>query len=57
MRYVVLIYGSEAASAKMTREELDALMQAHSAFAGEAQKRGLLTGGAALRLPSATVKR
>ena len=53
MRYVVLIYGSEAASAKMTREELDALMQAHSAFAGEAQKRGLLTGGAALQ-PTST---
>jgi hypothetical protein len=31
----------------MTREELDSLMQAHSAFADEAQKRSLLPGGAA----------
>jgi hypothetical protein len=43
--YVLLIYGSEAASAEMTQEERNALMQAHAAFAHETQQRGLLTGG------------
>jgi hypothetical protein len=49
VRYVLLIYGSEAASARMTREEQTALMQGHSAFANEALKRGLLTGGEPLQ--------
>ena len=40
MRYVLLIYGSEAASARMTQEEQTALMQGHAAFANEALKRG-----------------
>jgi hypothetical protein len=53
MRYVLLIYGSEAASARMTQEERVALMQAHSVFANETQKRGLLTGGEALQ-PTST---
>ncbi len=53
MRYVLLIYGSEAASSRMTQEERTALMQAHSAFANETQQRGLLTGGAALQ-PTST---
>jgi hypothetical protein len=53
MRYVLLIYESEAASAGMTQEERTALMQAHSAFANEAQKRGILTGGEALQ-PTST---
>ena len=45
MYYVLLIYGSEAASAEMTQEERDALMQAHAAFARETQQHGFLTGG------------
>jgi len=53
MRYVLLIYGSEADYAKMTQEESAALMQAHAVFAQEAQMRGLLTGGAPLQ-PTST---
>jgi hypothetical protein len=49
MRYVLLIYASEAASASMTQEEISAMMQAHNAFAQEAQQRGLLTGGVPLK--------
>ena len=49
MRYVLLIYGSEATSATMTQEEFAVMMQGHSAFAHEAQQRGLLTGGVPLK--------
>lgn len=49
MRYVLLIYGSEAAAAGMTQEEHAALMQGHGAFVQEAQQRRLLTGGAPLQ--------
>src|SRR3984893_18155827 len=45
MRYVLLIYGSEA----LAQEERAAIMRAHSAFLQEVQQRGLLTGGAALQ--------
>jgi hypothetical protein len=55
MRYVLLIYGSEEDSARMTEEERAALMQAHFAFANETLKRGLLTGGAPLQ-PTNTAK-
>jgi hypothetical protein len=53
MRYVLLIYGSEADSARMTQEEQVALMQGHAAFAGEMLKRNLLTSGEALQ-PTST---
>jgi hypothetical protein len=53
MRYVLLIYGSEAVTAMMTQEEHTALMQGHNAFAQETQQRGLLTGGAPLQ-PTST---
>ncbi len=53
MRYVLLIYGSEGDYATMTQEERTALMQAHSTFANEAQRRGLLIGGEALQ-PTST---
>jgi hypothetical protein len=53
MRYVLLIYGSEVDSARMTEEERAALMQAHFAFANETLRRGLLTGGEALQ-PTST---
>ena len=49
MRYVLLIYGSEA----LPREERDAIMRAHPAFLQEVMQRGLLTGGAALQ-PTST---
>jgi len=53
MRYVLLIYASEAAYSGMTQEERIALMQAHTAFANETQQRGLLTNGEALQ-PTST---
>jgi hypothetical protein len=58
MRYVLLIYASEAASSRLTQEERAALMQAHSAFANETQQRGLLVSGEALQSTStsATVR-
>ena len=49
MRYMLLIYGSEADYARMTQEEHAAMMQAHNLFANEVLKRGLLTGGAPLQ--------
>ena len=49
MRYMLLIYGSEADAASMTREERVALMQGHAIFANEALTRGILTGGAPLQ--------
>jgi hypothetical protein len=53
MRYVLLIYGSEADSARMTQSERAALMQGHATFAQEALARGILTGGAPLQ-PTST---
>ena len=49
MRYMLLIYGSEADATTMTQEERDALMQGHAVFANEALTRGILTGGAPLQ--------
>jgi hypothetical protein len=49
MRYVLLIYASEADIAKMTPDEREAVMRAHGAFAEDTQKHGILTGGAALQ--------
>jgi hypothetical protein len=48
MRYVALIYGNEAAGAKMTHEEQTAEMAAYNAFGEEAGARGVLAGGDAL---------
>jgi hypothetical protein len=45
MRYVLLIYGSEA----RPQEERDAIMRGHPAFLQQIQQRGLLSGGAALQ--------
>ncbi|TMF48243.1 MAG: YciI family protein [Chloroflexi bacterium] len=53
MRYVLLIYRSEADSASMTQQELAELMQGHALFAREALARGILTGGAPLQ-PTST---
>lgn len=49
MRYVLLIYRSEADSASMTQQELAELMQGHALFAREALARGILTGGEPLQ--------
>ncbi len=48
MRYMMLIYGSEAEGANITPEQWQTVMEAHNAFSGEAQKRGILLGGEAL---------
>lgn len=45
MRYVLLIYGSEA----LAQQERCALLRAHPVFLQEVQQRGLLAGGAALQ--------
>ena len=58
MRYMLLIYGSEADAAAMTQEEREALMQGHAAFAQEVLARGILRGGAPLQpTPTATTVR
>ena len=49
VRYMLLIYGVEADSATMTREEWDSMMLGHSVFANEALARGILVGGAPLQ--------
>ncbi len=53
MRYVLLIYASEEAYARMTQEEQAALMQGYAVFTNEVQQRGLLTGGDPLQ-PTST---
>lgn len=49
MRYMMLIYGDEAAAANTTPEEWEAVMNAHYAFGDEGRKRGILLGGEALQ--------
>jgi hypothetical protein len=48
MRYMLLIYASEADYSRMTSEERAAIMQGHGIFAQEAMQRGILMGGAPL---------
>jgi hypothetical protein len=55
VRYMLLIYASEAAFSHMTSEERAAFMQSHSTFAQEALRRGILTGGAPLQ-PTSTAR-
>jgi hypothetical protein len=55
MRYMLLIYASEADHSYMTSEELTAMMQGHSTFAQEAMQRGILMGGAPLQ-PTSTAR-
>jgi len=55
VRYMLLIYASEAAFSQLTSEERAAIMQGHSTFAQEALQRGMLTGGAPLQ-PTSTAK-
>ena len=52
MRYMLLIYASEADFSHMTSEEHAAIMQGHSTFAQEAMQRGILMGGAPLQATS-----
>jgi hypothetical protein len=52
MRYMLLIYMSEADYSHMTSEEREAIMQGHGLFAQEAMQRGILMGGAPLQSTS-----
>ena len=52
MRYMLLIYASEADFSVMTDEEQAAIMQGHGKFAHEAIQRGILLGGAPLQATS-----
>jgi len=53
MRYMILIYGNEAAEAAMSQEEQQSAMMAHVAYAQELREKGLMLGGEAL-LPTST---
>jgi hypothetical protein len=52
MKYMLLIYGSEAARAHMTPADAAAEMQEYAAFSAVAVQRGVLVGGEALHLSS-----
>ena len=52
MRYMLLIYASEADYLHMTSEEQATIMQGHGTFAQEALQRGILMGGAPLQASS-----
>jgi hypothetical protein len=52
MRYMLLIYASEADYSHMISEERAAIMQGHSTFVQEAMQRGILMGGAPLQATS-----
>lgn len=53
MKYLMLIYGDEAAEAAMSEEELGAVFGAYGAFEGEVGPSGKRLGGEALQ-PTAT---
>ncbi len=53
MRYMLLIYGDEQAEAEAGPEEWQRVMEAHTAFSAEAQRRGMNPGGEALQ-PTST---
>ena len=55
MRYMLLIYASEADYSRMTSEKRAAIMQGHGTFAQEAVQRGILIGGAPLQ-PTSTAR-
>lgn len=48
MRYMLLIYGDQAARATMTEADFGAELQAYNAFGAEARQRNLLLAGEAL---------
>lgn len=53
MRYLLLIYGDEAAMANMTQEDTHAEMAEYAAFGEAITSEGIIRGGEALQ-PSAT---
>jgi hypothetical protein len=48
MKYILLIYGDEAAGAKMTEAEQQTEMQEYYAFTNEVRERGVYDSGEAL---------
>jgi len=48
MRYLLMIYQSEAVHAQYTQEQLGLEYAAYNAFSEEIQKKGVMTGGEAL---------
>ena len=59
MRFLLLLYGDEAAEMALPREERMAMFGAHTAFSGELRASGALVAGEALEASSAakTVRR
>lgn len=55
MRYMLLIYASEADYSQLTSEEQATVMQGHGTFAQEAMQLGILLGGAPLQ-PTSTAR-
>jgi hypothetical protein len=53
MRYMLLIYGDEAAAADITPERWQEVIEAHTAWGNEARERGIHGGGEALQ-PTST---
>lgn len=53
MHYALLIYGSDAAYARMTQAEQGAIFQGHSTFFSDMQQRGIYKGGEPLQSISA----
>ncbi len=49
MKYVLLIYGSEEALAKMTPDETQTYFQGWGKFEGDVQQKGIKTGGEPLQ--------
>ncbi len=56
MRYLLLIYTNEAADAKATKEEQDAVLQGYYAF-GEAAREQIVSGEALMPTSTATTVR
>ncbi|MCP4358105.1 MAG: hypothetical protein GY796_08845 [Chloroflexi bacterium] len=54
MRYLLMIYTNEAKDANRSPEEQEANMGAYYAYTNEIQEKGLMLGGEALHLTSAT---
>jgi hypothetical protein len=59
MRYMILIYGNEAAEAALPPEQMQAMFKAHLAYATEMRERGVMLAGDPLLPTSAatTVRR
>jgi hypothetical protein len=52
MRYLILLYGDEAAERALSPDERRAIMEEHMAFSGRLEESGSLVDGAPLQAPS-----